>query len=94
MGDLPRLFGYVRPYSPRIASAVVLMAVVGASYGSFALLLKPLLDRFLNPSPSSAPMKLVELPFGDTAIMLDDLLPASSVTRSDSSAPCSWGFQS
>ena len=77
MGDLARLFGYVRPYYAHIAIAVVLMAVVGASYGLFALLLEPLLDRFLSPEPLNAPVELFKVPFFDTAIMLDDLLPVS-----------------
>ena len=77
MGDLARLFGYVRPYYAHIAIAVVLMAVVGASYGLFALLLEPLLDRFLSPEPLNAPVELFKVPFFDSAIMLDDLLPVS-----------------
>ena len=75
VGDLARLFGYVRPYYLHISIAVVLMAVVGASYGLFALLLEPLLDRFLSTEPVTAPVELFKLPFFDTAIMLDDLLP-------------------
>ncbi len=54
------------------------MAVVGASYGVFALLLEPLLDRFLNPSPSAEPIELVKVPFTDFAVYLDDFLPASA----------------
>jgi len=75
VGDLARLFGYVRPYYAHIAIAVVLMAVVGASYGLFALLLEPLLDRFLSPNPVTEPVELFKVPFVDAAIMLDDLLP-------------------
>ena len=77
MGDLARLFGYVRPYSYRIGAAVVLMAVVGASYGLFALLLEPLLDRFLSANPSTAPIELVTIPFTGSTLNLDDLLPVS-----------------
>lgn len=77
MGDLARLFGYIRPYYARIALAVVLMAAVGACYGTFALLLKPLLDRFLNPEPSADPVELVQVPFTDITLMLDDVLPVS-----------------
>ena len=77
VGDLGRLFGYVRPYYVHIAIAVVLMAVVGASYGLFALLLEPLLDRFLSTEQVAAPVKLFEVPFFETAVMLDDLLPVS-----------------
>ncbi len=75
VGDLARLFGYVRPYCAHIAAAVVLMAVVGACYGLFALLLEPLLDRFLSPDPATDPVKLFNVPLIDAEIMLDDLLP-------------------
>ena len=77
MGELARLFGYVRPYYVRIALAVVLMAAVGACYGMFALLLEPLLDRFLNPTPSVAPVELVHVPFTNVTLTLDDFLPMS-----------------
>ncbi len=53
------------------------MAIVGASYGTFAMLLEPLLDRFLNPSASDQPIKLLEIPFTGQPLMLDDLLPVS-----------------
>ena len=69
--------GYVRPYSVRIAVSVALLAMVGACYGLFALLLEPLLDRFLNPNPSADPVELVRLPFTDFKLELDDLLPFS-----------------
>ena len=78
MADLARLFGYVRPYYGHIVLAVVLMAVVGASYGIFALLLEPLLDRFLNPVLSSEPIELLQVPFTSKRVMLDDLLPVST----------------
>ena len=78
MGDLARLLGYVRPYYVRIAVAVALMATVGACYGMFALLLEPLLDRFLNPVPSAAPVELVQVPFTRIAVTLDDFLPTDA----------------
>ena len=80
MRDLARLLGFVRPYSLRIAAAVALMAVVGACYGLFALLLEPLLDRFLNPSPVSGPIDLIEIPFTDRSLSLEDVLPVSGAT--------------
>ena len=67
----------MRPYYGRIVLAVVLMAVVGASYGMFALLLKPLLDRVLNPVPSNEPIELLQVPFTGKTLMLDSLLPVS-----------------
>lgn len=77
VGDLARLFGAVRPYYARIAVSVLLMAIVGASYGTFALLLEPLLDRFLNPAAANEPVELLQLPVLGTSVMLDDLAPRS-----------------
>ncbi len=77
MGDLARLFGYVRPYSLRIGLAVGLMAVVGACYGIFAALLEPLLDRFLSVDAGTAPVQLITIPFSDITVTLDALLPVS-----------------
>ena len=77
MRDLARLLGFVRPYSLRIVAAVALMAVVGASYGLFALLLEPLLDRFLSPSPRAGPIELVQIPFTGRSLNLEDLVPAT-----------------
>ena len=77
VGDLARLLGAVRPYYVRIAVSVLLMAVVGASYGTFALLLEPLLDRFLNPAAANEPVELLQIPILGTSVMLDDLAPRS-----------------
>ena len=77
VADLARLLQYVRPYTGRIAISVLLMAIVGGSYGMFALLLEPLLDRFLSPDPSDQPIELLEIPFSGQPLMLDDLLPVA-----------------
>ena len=76
--DLARLFAYVRPYGARIAVSVLLMAIVGACYGAFALLLQPLLDRFLNPLPGEEAVELLKIPISGQTLMLDDVLPASA----------------
>ena len=76
--DLARLFAYVRPHGARIAVSVLLMAIVGACYGAFALLLQPLLDRFLNPLPGREAVELLKIPITGQPIMLDDVLPASA----------------
>ena len=77
MVDIARLLRYVRPYYGRIAVSVLLMAIVGGSYGMFALLLEPLLDRFLSPTPSNEPIELLQIPFSGQRLMLDDLLPVA-----------------
>ena len=77
VADIARLLRYVRPYYGRIAVSVLLMAIVGGSYGMFALLLEPLLDRFLSPTPSNEPIELLQIPFSGQRLMLDDLLPVA-----------------
>jgi subfamily B ATP-binding cassette protein MsbA len=61
-GGLKRLFRYVRPYSGRLAVAVVLMAVVGAAEGATALMIKPAVDRVLDPQAPDSRLELLSLP--------------------------------
>lgn len=75
MSELAYLLHFVRPYSARIAVSVVLMAIVGACHGAVALLIEPVLGRVLEPESTSGPILLYKLPFLDTALYLDDLVP-------------------
>jgi subfamily B ATP-binding cassette protein MsbA len=74
--DLRHLLSYARPYAPRVVSAVVLMAIVGACHGLVAVLIEPVFDRVLNPQSPEAPVLLYKTPFLGS-IYLDDLLPAA-----------------
>jgi len=68
-----RLVGLIRPYMPRFTVAIFLMAVVGACEAAFALLIKPIFDRVLEPSQSAAPIILFKLP--GRAIYLQQFMP-------------------
>ena len=70
-----RLAGLVRPYMPRFTVAIFLMAVVGACEAAFALLIKPIFDRVLEPNQSSAPILLFKLPMHGQAIYLQQFMP-------------------
>ena len=48
--QLRRLFGYVRPYSFRLAVGVVLVAFTALADGIVALLIRPGFDYVLNPT--------------------------------------------
>ena len=76
MSELFHLLSFARPYAPRIAVSVVLMAIVGACHGVVALLAEPVFDRLLNPEPRQGPVELYKIPFLDATIYLDDLLPS------------------
>jgi subfamily B ATP-binding cassette protein MsbA len=74
MTELSHLLRYARPYAPRIAAAVLLMAIVGACHGVVAVLIEPVFDRVLNPQSAEAPVLLYRAPLLG-AVYLDDLLP-------------------
>ena len=75
MSELFYLLRFARPYAPRIAVSVVLMAIVGACHGVVALLAEPVFDRLLNTELRQGPVELYRVPFVDATIHLDDLLP-------------------
>ncbi|MBI1354030.1 MAG: ATP-binding cassette domain-containing protein [Acidobacteria bacterium] len=77
MSELSQLLRYVRPHAPKLALSVGLMAIVGLCHGLVAVLIEPVFDRVLNPTAEHAPIRLLELPFTDRAILLDSLLPDS-----------------
>jgi subfamily B ATP-binding cassette protein MsbA len=71
-----RLLGYARKYSPLIVLAVILMACVGAATGLMALLLSPVMDRVLNPATPNLRVELTHVPFLQTPIYLDQIVPS------------------
>jgi subfamily B ATP-binding cassette protein MsbA len=73
MRELTRLLRYSRPYVPHLFLSVILMAVVGAAQAMTALLIKPILDRVLNPQDLEPPVELYKA-FGHT-FYLNDLMP-------------------
>lgn len=77
MNELMRIFRYVRPYTPSLLASVVLMAFAGAAHGLIALLIKPIFDRALNPASTEKVVKLIDIPYVNRTLNLNDLVPAS-----------------
>ena len=73
--EVLRLIRYARPYAGRLALAVVLMSMVGASQALMARLIKPLFDRVLQPDTTKDPVLLFAI--GSWKLHLSDLLPDS-----------------
>ena len=76
MKELFRVFRYVRPYTPTLLASVVLMAFAGAAHGLIALLIKPIFDRALNPASTETVVKLIDIPFINRTLNLNDIVPA------------------
>ncbi len=76
MKELFRVFRYVRPYTPSLLASVVLMAFAGAAHGLIALLIKPIFDRALNPASTETVVKLIDIPFINRTLNLNDIVPA------------------
>ena len=76
MSGLWRILRYTRPYWPRLALSIVLMAVVGLCHALIAILIGPIFDRVLKPNSREAPVELFRLP-GLPPVHLSDLLPSA-----------------
>ncbi len=75
--QLRRLLSYTRPYSLRMTTGVVLLAVVALAEGIVALMIAPMIDRVLTPSVSDSNLPLVKLPFDGPTIYLNQFFPSS-----------------
>ncbi len=62
-------------YWPSLCLATLLMAIVGLSQGLMALLIKPLIDRVLNPASEDARVELTRIPVLDRPLYLDSFFP-------------------
>src|SRR5258706_2236752 len=76
MRELWRLMRYVRPYSWRLAFAVLLMAGVGVFEALTALLIGPVFDRVLNPQADGESIRLVTVPYIKYVVDLRNYVPA------------------
>jgi ATP-binding cassette, subfamily B, bacterial MsbA len=73
--QLKRLFGYVRPYSFRLAAGILLLAFVALAEGGVALMVTPAVDRVLNPAEGGSTLALVKLPWSGRTIYLNEFFP-------------------
>jgi subfamily B ATP-binding cassette protein MsbA len=75
MKQLFRLFGYTTRYFPALALSVVLMFIAGAMNSALPLLLRPIIDRVLNPASPEARVALIPIPGMGTQLYLDQVVP-------------------
>jgi subfamily B ATP-binding cassette protein MsbA len=71
------LLGYVKPYRLSLAAGVVLLAVVGLAEAVIALMIKPIVDRVLNPGAPDSNVLLFQFPREGRAIYLNRFFPHS-----------------
>jgi subfamily B ATP-binding cassette protein MsbA len=74
MREILRLLRFVRPYTVALLASVFLMAAAGAAHAMIAVLVKPILDRVLDPSSADTPVLLFSV-LG-RPVYLDSLVPA------------------
>ena len=76
MRQLTRLIRYVLPFLVQLVPGVVLLAAVGFLEAFRLMLLKPVMDRVLNPSSGSENIVLFIIPKIDKPIYLQSFVPA------------------
>ena len=74
--QMKRLLAYVRPYRFRMSVGVILLAVSGISEAVIALMIRPIVDRVLNPTAPDSNVLLFTIPHGP-AIYLNRFFPSS-----------------
>jgi subfamily B ATP-binding cassette protein MsbA len=76
MRQLLRLIRYVRPYWWQLSASVVFMAGVGLLTAFRIALVRPILDRVLNPGSQSRDIVLVTIPHFHYTVYLQQLVPS------------------
>jgi len=74
--QLKRLLAYARPYRFPLALGVILLALSGISEAVIALMIRPIIDRVLNPAAPDSNVLLFTVPHGP-AIYLNRFFPPS-----------------
>ena len=75
--QLKRLLGYVAPYRLSMSAGIVLLAIVGVAEAIIALMIKPIVDRVLNPAAPDSNVLLFTLPNGGPSLYLNRFFPHS-----------------
>jgi ATP-binding cassette, subfamily B, bacterial MsbA len=75
--QLKRLLGYATPYRFSLSAGVALLAVVGMAEAVIALMIKPIVDRVLNPSAPDSNVILFTIPGGGPSFYINRLFPHS-----------------
>jgi ATP-binding cassette, subfamily B, bacterial MsbA len=77
MRQLTRLLSYVRPFLLQLVPGVALLAAVGFLEAFRLILLKPVLDRVLNPASGSENILLFTIPRIGRPVYLQQFVPSS-----------------
>ena len=75
--QMKRLLGYVKPYRLSMGAGVVLLAVSGVAETLIALMIKPIVDRVLNPGAPDSNVLLFTIPHGGPSLYLNRFFPPS-----------------
>jgi subfamily B ATP-binding cassette protein MsbA len=75
--QIRRLLGYVSPYRLSMALGVILLAVVGLAEGIIMLMVRPIIDRVLNPTAPDSNVLLFTVPNGGPSVYLNHFFPHS-----------------
>ena len=74
--QLRRLLGYAAPYRYSLGLGVLLLLVVGVAEAVIGLMIKPIIDRVLNPAAPDSNVILFSIPHGPS-LYLNHLFPQS-----------------
>jgi subfamily B ATP-binding cassette protein MsbA len=75
--QMKRLLGYVKPYRLSMSAGVVLLAVSGVAETLIALMIKPIVDRVLNPGAPDSNVVLFTTWQGGPSLYLNRFFPPS-----------------
>jgi subfamily B ATP-binding cassette protein MsbA len=73
--EIRRLLRYLRPYVPRLAAGILLIAVMGAVEFLVAFALRPAFDVILNPHSTSQALPLFQIPYTHRVVDLHLFAP-------------------
>ncbi len=73
--EIRRLLRYLRPYVPRLAVGIVLIALMGVVEFLIAFALRPAFDVILNPHSTSQALTLFQIPFTSRVLDLHSFAP-------------------
>lgn len=76
MRQLTRLLRYLVPYLFQLIGGSLMLGAVGLLFAFRLLLLRPMLDRVLNPSSGSGNMQLLRIPGTNHVLYLQTFVPA------------------
>ena len=75
--QLKRLLAYANPYRISMALGVILLAISGISEAVIALMIRPIIDRVLNPAAPDSNVLLFTFPNHGPAVYLNHFFPHS-----------------